>query len=604
HDTDRQETDAELWRAELGTPPYQKSVLGGVPVFFLNSGHGGMMDPVQVQWFNNEAASIPTNQEVLIVCHYPSFCLFATYAGLKRTVATAFAGHQAPVWIISGHNHYFREDFYHNKGTRFIQSQVTSASTKIWNDGNAPGYALLGLQDGRVVSRIFRSIRVGSFQVLPSLASLSFNQLRWAFDRIEYPGEVFHEGFYDRTGRVLSFQAVDMKCHFSHVQNLTWQMNLWRFGGKVREFLISGTMALPTRVAFSATSPNGPWLEVPIPTDAASASDMVYRFLIPAQFLTATILYVNVASDLQWGLARTEIAGWGVAASAESLTGYERWIARRYKTFLLTAETHPSAIPAGSSVSNLELFAFNLAPGTGSNGAAIPPPQIQGLPSQSAVLMDQTNRFQFARRKTSTHPGIACIVEESTDLKNWSSVDPARLTVTSLDSAWEEVRMTEAVANGYFRVRVEKAADPEGGFLPWQNSVAIPAGSSADRNANSIDDLMEYGFNLTPSGGGGRPYDPSRIGDPLGLPAIGACGRLVSRIVYARMRANTAPGVYYILEQSQNQSDWAQVPQAIVTERILKSDASWEQVECLLDDASQPGMYYRVRVELSQPLLQ
>ena len=220
------------------------------------------------------------------------------------------------------------------------------------------------------------------------------------------------------------------------------------------------------------------------------------------------------------------------------------------------------------------------------------------------IVTDASNTFAFARRKAANHPGISCIVEESTDLRNWTPVDPARLTVTSLGATWEEVRLTQAVANGYFRVRLEKVSDPKGSFLPWQNTVAIPAGSPADRNANLIDDLLEYGFDLTPAAGATRPYDPGRTGNPAGQPNIRARSRMISRIVFARMKASATPGVVYTLEQSPNLSDWSPVPQAIMTERILKSDTSWEQVECLLDDSSQPRMFYRTRVELSQPLLQ
>lgn len=596
HDSDREETDAELWRAIIGTPPYQKAVLGGVPVFFLNSGHGGMMDPVQVQWFNQQAALIPTGQEVLVICHYPSFAIFATSAGLKRTVATALAGHQAAVWIVSGHNHNFREDYYHDKGTRFIQGQVTATSTHIFSDGKSPGYTLLGLQDGRVACRMFRSTKVGDFQVLPPLSALSFTQMRWAFDRIEYPGEVFHEGFYDRTGRILSFQAVDVKCHFMHVQNMTWQVNLGRFGGKIREFLLSGGIGPPTRVFFSATSPNGPWVEVALPPAAESAADRVYRFLIPEPFLSATTLYANVASDLPWGLAMTEIAGWGVAATAQTLTGYEKWISRRYGSFLHNDKTAPLAIPAGSAVPNLMLFAFNLAPATPTV------PALQGLPSYSIIPGEPSNDFAFARRKAGNHPGISYIAEESADLASWTPLNPARLTVTSLDGTWEEVRLTEAVSNGFFRVRLENTSEPQGSFQTWQNSVAVPAGPPGDSNANSINDLIEYGFNLTPDGAN-LPYDPGRTGNPAGLPTVHTLGPARSRIVFPRMRADAAPGVVYTLEQSPDLANWSAVPAADLTERILQTDGTWEQVECLAGEMTQPGMFYRVRVELSQSLL-
>ncbi len=608
HDTDRQENDAELWRTELGTPPYQKSVLGGVPVFFLNSGHAGMMDPVQIQWFNNEASTIAADQEVLIICHHASFAYLTTSCGLKRTVATAFTGHRAAVWIMSGHGHRFYEDCYVNKGTRFIQGHVTAASTKVWSEGKAPGYTLLGLQGGQIVCRIQRSTRVGGFTVLPPLSALRFSNLRWAFDRIEYPGELFHEGFYDRRGRVLSFAAVDLKCQFGRVQNIIWKLNLARYGGKIRDFLISGTLGttarLTARCAFSTSGPSGPWLDASIPSTAASDANQAYRIPIPGHFLNATDLFVKISTEAPSNLSDMEIAGWGTAASSEDLTGYERWIAGTYRTFLLNAETNPLTIPPGSSLTNLELFAFNLAPSsfTSLSGAASVSPAIQCKPTYSRILTETPNTFAFARKRSISNPGVSAFLEESTNLKDWLPVAPARLTVTSLDETWEEVRLTQAVSNGFFRVRLESDSASQGKFLTWQNTVAIPGSSPSDRNANSIDDVLEYAFDLSPPDGASRLYDSSRTSNPAGQLNIQSRVSTISRIVFARMKPSANPGVSYSLQMSSNLTDWTVVPQSLLTERILRSDTSWEEVECLVNDASMHQLYYRVALELTHPL--
>jgi hypothetical protein len=46
--------------------------MAGVQVFFLNTGHAGDLGPAQAQWFAEEAAAIPPDQQVLIVAHHPS----------------------------------------------------------------------------------------------------------------------------------------------------------------------------------------------------------------------------------------------------------------------------------------------------------------------------------------------------------------------------------------------------------------------------------------------------------------------------------------------------------------------------------------------------
>ena len=611
HDTDREETDAQLWREELQLPPYQKSILGGVPVFFLNSGHAGMLDPNQRAWFETEAGLIPPDQEILIIAHHPSFYSIFEEIGLKRIVAEALAGHHAPVWLVGGHGHGFAEQLFVSGSARFIQMEVTTANPIQWGDSRQPGYVLLAFQNGQVVHRAFRSVLESGFQSLKPVTQLTTYPLKWVFDTIEFPAVTYEEGFYNRAGRLIHFDGIDLKSHIVLCRSYTIRADLSNSKGKVVEFILPANVwngYAPPICDFSAISPDGPWVSVSFP---ALNGQRIYKVPIPLEFRNSPNLYIRTKSQLQGPRDGLSIYGWGLAADASSLNGYEKWLATHYRTFLQNNQTNPAAVPEGSSLTNLEHFAFNLplpagvskAPVSSSQPILPPGLPIQGGPTYSRVMTDTSNTFAFARRKAANHPGISFIVEESTNLRSWSPVDPARLTVTSLDATWEEVRLTQAVANGYFRARLEKVSDPEGSFLPWQNSVAIPTGSPADRNANSIDDLLEYGFNLTPADGATRPYDPVRAGNPAGQPNIRARRRMISRIVFARMRASATPGVLYLLEQSPNLVDWSPVSKDLMTERILNSDPSWEQVECLLDDASQPRMFYRTRIELSQPLL-
>lgn len=601
HDTDRFEVDAELWREELQLPPYQKSILGGVVVFFLNSGHAGMPDPTQRAWFEEQVQFIPPDQEVVIIAHHPSFFHIWGETGLKKIVSLTFAKHRAPVWLIGGHGHSFGEQFLVAGGARFIQMEVTTGNPKLSGDGRNPGYILLALQNGRVVQRHFRSINEPGFQTRAPLDQIASAPVRWASDAVEFPARIFEEGFYNRSGNLIGFDGIDLKSHLLTCRSHTVRVDLSAANGKITDYFLAAniwTGYAPPTCDFSTTGTAGSWVSVSFPN---SANHQIYRIPIPSQFRDAPSLYIRTKTQLQGPYDGIDICCWGLAAEASLLTGYEKWLASHYRTFLQNNQTDPAAIPEGSTLSNLTHFAFNIPlPSQAAAAAAA----IHGLPAYSRIVTDASNTFAFARRKAANHPGISYIVEESTDLRNWTPVDPARLTVTSLGATWEEVRLTQAVANGYFRVRLEKVSDPKGSFLPWQNTVAIPAGSPADRNANSIDDLLEYGFDLTPAAGAIRPYDPGRTGNPAGQPNIRARSKMISRIVFARMKASATPGVVYTLEQSPNLSDWSPVPQAIMTERILKADTSWEQVECLLDDSSQPRMFYRTRVELSQPLLQ
>jgi hypothetical protein len=618
HDTDKIEEDAETWRQQLQIPPYQKQIIGGMPVFFLNSGHAGMLNPDQIQWFGNEARLIPPDQEVIIIAHHPSFLYMFVENGLKRIVSNVFRRHRAPIWLVGGHGHEFMEGYLKSRiGAKFLQMEV-SVGHPYWRPyGKPPGYILLAIQDGKLIHRSFRYVpNIGDpdpgFQIRKPLEQLTSTPLRFPFDSITYPAAVFEEGFYDRSRHLTRFVGTDLKSHLIWCRDYTVRTNLGNAKGKVSEFLLAAAfnpgVATPN-IHFSATGLDGSWVAGTFPTPN---HHQLYRVPIPEELRNSTALHIRFTSQDPDPYAGITISGWGLSADPSYLTAYEKWLSLHYRSLLPEARLDPNTRPPGSTLSNLEHFAFNIPLPLGVSEepasllAPVPPPgpPIQGGPAYSRVITGTEKTFAFARRKAANHPGISYVVEESTDLTKWNPVDRARLTVTSLDATWEEVRLTQAVAKGFFRVRLEKLSDPEGTFVPWQNSVAIPSGSAADRNGNSIDDLVEYGFDLNAADGTSRPYDPNRAGKPAGQPNIRAQGRIFSSIVFARMKTGAAPGVLYVLEQSANLSDWSPVPQSIVTERIPKSDNSWEQVECLLDDASQPMMYYRMRLELPRPLSQ
>jgi hypothetical protein len=603
HDTDREETDAELWRTDLGTPPYQLSVLGGVPVFFLNSGHAGMLNDGQRAWFESEVRKIAAEQEVLIIAHHPSFFMKFVETGLKRIVSEAFAKHQAPVWLAGGHTHQFGEALLVAGPARFIQMAVTAGNPRFNGDGKAPGYILLGLQGGRVVTRIFRSLSntAFGFNVRPPLAQLPPSRIEWPFDEVAYPVALYNEGFYDRSGKLVNYSGIDLKGHFTYCKIHTVRVDLSRTMGKVTRFLLSAQ--IPTNLAapileFSTSGSGGPWTDASIVTPNGNA---VYRIPIPEAFRNAANLHIRTRTQAQGTWDGINIYGWGLEADASMLTGYEKWILLRYGTFLLNEQTDPAAIPAGYSLPNLVLFAFNMAPVTPTSPGAIAAPLIQGMPAVSIILAQDTQTFRFARRKSATNPGISYVVEESSKLEAWNPVDAGRLVISPLDETWEEVRLAQPVENGFFRVRLEQNHDPLGTFLPWRNAISIHGAPESDRNANNLEDLVEYAFDL-PSSGAIRPYDPdSAIAKP-GLPNIGKRFNPMTRIEYARMRQDASPGISYTLEQSVDLENWTEVPAANISTKVVQTAVDWEKVECLVNTPQNPTYYFRVKIELSQPL--
>ena len=607
HDTDRAEVTPDLWIEELGIPPYQRLDKGGVPVFFLNSGHAGGLNPAQQAWFQSEAAQIPSDQEILIIAHHPTFFHGAQEGALRKMIVEALPGHQAPVWIVGGHGHYFGERILTDKGRRFIQMEVTAGNPKVGNDGNAPGYILLGLSGGKVACRIFRSLKKAGHEVRPPLTSLPSTRVEWPFEKIPFPGELFVEGFYERANRLISFAAADLKFHFVFTQNITYKIQPARFGGKLSSFLILGqtrSASKPTaKCSFSASGPNGPWISIPIPKQSVSE---VFTIPIPTEFRNSESLHVKVSTDLPGNQSDMEIAGWGTAASAEDLTGYEKWIATHYRTILPTAKAAPTYRPQGSTLTNLEHFAFNIPLPAGVSESAtqaaqiILPrgptePPIVGQPSYSPTFRN-ASIFRFARRTAASGPLASCEVEYSTDMIQWNRVDEERLAVTPLGEGWEEVRLSlPFILNqpGFFRTRVTALPATPGG------SAYI---SSGDLDADGIDDLLQYAFKLKAHEGKLRPYDPARTSDQAGLPVLAMRPERMSRIVFPKMRESTASGVTYGIEQSTNLQQWSKVPAPSISERVLRSDGDWDEVETLIMDSAHPSVFYRVCLETTFPI--
>ncbi|HEX8680292.1 MAG TPA: chitobiase/beta-hexosaminidase C-terminal domain-containing protein, partial [Chthoniobacterales bacterium] len=117
------------------------------------------------------------------------------------------------------------------------------------------------------------------------------------------------------------------------------------------------------------------------------------------------------------------------------------------------------ATPAGDGVANFLKYAFNLAPNAGDlakpNATTLATNGTAGLPR---VGYDGQGRLviEFVRRKASTDPGIAYVVETGPDLMTWTTLSLTNATVTSIDNVWERVSVTDSTvaAKRFGRVRV------------------------------------------------------------------------------------------------------------------------------------------------------
>jgi hypothetical protein len=252
-------------------------------------------------------------------------------------------------------------------------------------------------------------------------------------------------------------------------------------------------------------------------------------------------------------------------------------------------------------MTNIEHYAFNVPLPSGGTAATpvIAPPgtpaPIRLTPAYSRTFRSITS-FQFARRTSGSNPLVAYAVEISSDLVNWTPVSEDQLALTPLNSQWEEVRFNLPMfdgASGYFRVGISPKHGSQGG-----NSYI----SAGDLDANGIDDLVQYAFDLQPQTGLARRYDPQRTEHIAGLPVQKHHRGLCSVLRYARHRKENNPGVNYRIEETGDLKQWNTIPSRFVTERIIRTHGNFDEVEAIIMDSIHANRFYRVCLDLTGPL--
>ncbi len=594
HDTDAFETDAELWREQLGLPAYQQTVLGGVPVFFLNSGNGGMLDAVQHAWFLAEAAKVPEDQEVVVVVHHPCFTRTWEQSAVKRILTNVFGGRTGTVWVVSGHDHLFADLQFVHRGTRFVQMEVTAANPKSSADGKSPGYILLALQSGQVVKRLFRSLKDPGFVDKDRSGKAVPTKVKFQFDDVPYCAEAFEEGFYERTDRVIAFNGVDVGSYLTYLKNVTFQVRPPAYRGNVKELVLAGTISasITPVCSISQTGAAGTWEPVPFPVTRGVG---LFRLPIPESYRQAETYLVKVETGLTGTVEGFSLSGWALAADPTGMSGFEKWLYGRFHTTRKDAQAQAGALTPGTNLSNVVNFGFNLLPAVDGLLAAT---DISGQPASGKVLR-QVFDFRFARRRAETQPGITYTIERSLDLRTWRAVAVGEQRVTPLDAGWEEVAVSRLISTGervFHRVSIDQAVEQGLGFAAWGLSATVPAGQPGDLNADGIDDLVQYAFELSGSEGGARHYDPTAPAQKGGLPAQ-TCGLApVTTLVFPRMKASANPGVTYTLESSLNQIAWTVVPSEQYLEQVRRTQGDWEEVEITIPDGANSQWTYRIGV--------
>lgn len=300
HDTDAQEIQPELWSEITGYPAFQRADISGVPVFFLNGRHSGDFDEAQIAWLETQFTTIADDQEIVVFVHQPSLGKIARERGVKRELVRMLAGRSGRVWVFSGHEHRFDDDTYIEKGTQFIQTIVTTANAQAFNDGRNPGFALIGLQNGRVVTRVFKDVKNTNYILRPTVAPGQGQAFSWPYEDVEFPVLIRDEGSYSRDDYLFQVTSGDTGTWLSYVRNLSWKLPLSAYGQNVNEVLMLGTGSYSCE--FSIDGSDGSWESVGVFKPAKS----VFKIPIPEKFIGTDVFFRATS------VRESHFAGWGL----------------------------------------------------------------------------------------------------------------------------------------------------------------------------------------------------------------------------------------------------------------------------------------------------
>ena len=346
------------------------------------------------------------------------------------------------------------------EGVTYIQTQVTAASTlapQLFGDRRNPGYAVLALQDGKLVSRVFRSLLDVGYQTRPAISQMSSGAVQFLFDDVLYPAATYEEGFYNHDNLVIDFSGVHVGSYIVYCKKITIRVEPDRYLGQVSEFIIAGSIKT-TNVPLchiSSDGEDGTWLPLDFPAVKGSG---LYTVEIPEAF-RGNLFFIQLDTGLTLSVHGFSMSGWALAANESLLTGYERWLIRHYKTLEKNETTHPESISPGTDHTNIVNFGFNLMP--------VDQHEISGLPTVSIVAgsnpTDQYYCIKFTRISALANPGIDYEIEVTHDMKQWNAVPLAELeeTILSTDNTWEEVEfkiLHPLVAQSFYRVRLNHPA--------------------------------------------------------------------------------------------------------------------------------------------------
>ncbi len=179
---------------------------------------------------------------------------------------------------------------------------------------------------------------------------------------------------------------------------------------------------------------------------------------------------LSAATAYYYRLRSTSTDGDSAYTASASATTYNGLQSFRSTYSLAPDGSQDTATPAGDGVPNLLKYAFNMLGSDTGQAATLATPNASvltsggtaGLPYVSIGTGGDAGKLQitFIRRKAASTPGITYAVEWSDALASWAINPSATASVTSLDSTFERVTITDDTATPAKRFARVKVTAP------------------------------------------------------------------------------------------------------------------------------------------------
>jgi len=463
HDQYNYDVDSSVWRQVFpNLPTYQLIEIGGMKWFLLNGGHSGFIDPTQEAWLTQQIALTNPQEELVICVHQPTLFSPSTERGIGQTISRVFAQHTGKLWMFTGHHHFFRSIHYSLPLTRINLVGVTTANAEAFNDGRNPGFMVVCLSNGHLVGTIMRDCKLTGYQMFDTTRSdFPVAPIARPWSTVQFPIRLFEEGSYDRSGILVAALGDDTGTWWSYATLLEFRLPMHP---RADQFLMLAGMSDPAPVFEFSIDNGSTW--IPATNVTADSFAQLHTVPLPLSVRNTTAPLARATIPGGRSGAGWAVAGFGLAASPESVNTLERWRFDHFGTILDEGAASLTANPAGDGLNNLAKFAFGLDPGKRDRRVVNPEaaelggePLLQVLRDSSGVGLQAT----FLRRTASDESGLEYHIERSLDLLEWQQVTGNVETVTQIGAGWELVNtwIPQSI-NGpaeYWRINVVLSAN-------------------------------------------------------------------------------------------------------------------------------------------------